>query len=85
MLKGGAPSRDWEPRKITYYVDGKWMGEVDDNVGRLLKLASPRYYEDGGNTNPEDDIDFDDNDDGDFTDVVNLSGEVWTIENVTPQ
>jgi hypothetical protein len=25
---------DWEPGKITYYVDGKWMGEVDDNVGR---------------------------------------------------
>jgi hypothetical protein len=28
------------------------------NVGLLLKLASPKYYEDGGNVDAADDIDF---------------------------
>lgn len=28
------------------------------NVGLLMQIASPRYYEDGGNTRVDDDIDF---------------------------
>lgn len=31
----------------------------DKNVGQLLKLMSPAYFEDGGNTRNEDDADFD--------------------------
>jgi hypothetical protein len=31
----------------------------DKNVGQLLKLMSPAYFEDGGNTKNEDDADFD--------------------------
>lgn len=31
----------------------------DKNVGALLKLMSPAYFEDGGNTKSEDDADFD--------------------------
>ena len=30
----------------------------DKNVGQLLKLMSPAYFEDGGNTRNEDDADF---------------------------
>ena len=28
------------------------------NVGALLAMASPRYYEDGGNVDPSDDLDY---------------------------
>ena len=28
------------------------------NVGSLLSMASPRYYEDGGNVDPSDDLDY---------------------------
>jgi hypothetical protein len=31
----------------------------DKNVGQLVKLMSPGYFEDGGNTKPEDDADYD--------------------------
>ena len=31
----------------------------DQNVGQLIKLMSPGYFEDGGNTKNEDDADFD--------------------------
>jgi hypothetical protein len=31
----------------------------DRNVGQLIKLMSPGYFEDGGNTKGEDDADFD--------------------------
>jgi hypothetical protein len=31
----------------------------DKNVGQLLRLMSPSYFEDGGNTKNEDDADFD--------------------------
>jgi hypothetical protein len=38
----------------------KYRHAVEDkDVGTLINLASPRYYEDGGNTNAEDDVDFD--------------------------
>ncbi|HEX3769634.1 MAG TPA: hypothetical protein VHV30_02160 [Polyangiaceae bacterium] len=31
----------------------------DKNVAQLVKLMSPGYFEDGGNTKPEDDADYD--------------------------
>ena len=46
-------------RKVVQYCEEYRHAVEDKDVGRLLKLASPRYYEDGGNTNPEDDIDYD--------------------------
>jgi hypothetical protein len=46
-------------KKVISFCEEYRHAVEDKDVGRLLKLASPRYYEDGGNTNPEDDIDFD--------------------------
>ena len=46
-------------RKVIAFCEEYRHAVEDKDVGKLLKLASPRYYEDGGNTNPEDDIDFD--------------------------
>jgi hypothetical protein len=46
-------------KKVITFCEEYRHAVEDKDVGRLLKLASPRYYEDGGNTNPEDDIDFD--------------------------
>src|SRR4051812_21423473 len=46
-------------RKVISFCEEYRHAVEDKDVGRLLKLASPRYYEDGGNINPEDDIDFD--------------------------
>ena len=46
-------------RKVIAFCEDYRHAVEDKDVGRLLKMASPRYYEDGGNTNPEDDIDFD--------------------------
>ena len=46
-------------RKIISFCEEYRHAVEDKDVGALLKLASPRYYEDGGNTNPEDDLDFD--------------------------
>jgi hypothetical protein len=48
-----------ENKKVISFCEEYRHAVEDKDVGRLLKLASPRYYEDGGNTNPEDDIDFD--------------------------
>jgi len=48
-----------ENRKVIAFCEDYRHAVEDKDVGRLLKMASPRYYEDGGNTNPEDDIDFD--------------------------
>lgn len=48
-----------ENRKIVAFCEEYRHAVEDKDVGRLLKMASPRYYEDGGNTNAEDDIDFD--------------------------
>lgn len=44
-------------RKVVRFCEGYRHAVEDKNVGLLLKLASPRYYEDGGNANTEDDID----------------------------
>lgn len=48
-----------ENKKVISFCEQYRHAVEDKDVGTLLKLASPRYYEDGGNTNPEDDIDFD--------------------------
>lgn len=48
-----------ENKKVISFCEEYRHAVEDKDVGRLLKLASPRYYEDGGNTNAEDDIDFD--------------------------
>ena len=45
-------------RKVIAFCEDYRHAVKDKDVGKLLKMASPRYYEDGGNTNPEDDIDF---------------------------
>lgn len=46
-------------RKVIAFCEDYRHAVEDKDVGRLLKMASPRYFEDGGNTNPEDDLDFD--------------------------
>src|ERR1700759_818113 len=46
-------------RKVIAFCEEYRHAVEDKDVGRLVKLASPRYFEDGGNTNPEDDIEFD--------------------------
>lgn len=48
-----------ENRKVIAFCEEYRHAVEDKDVGKLVKLASPRYFEDGGNTNPEDDIDFD--------------------------
>jgi hypothetical protein len=48
-----------ENKKVISFCEQYRHAVEDKDVGTLLKLASPRYYEDGGNTNPEDDIDAD--------------------------
>jgi len=45
-------------RKVISFCEDYRHAVEEKNVGLLLKLASPRYYEDGGNTKPEDDIDY---------------------------
>jgi hypothetical protein len=46
-------------RKVVTYCEEYRHAVEDKDVGRLLSMASTRYYEDGGNTSPDDDIDFD--------------------------
>lgn len=48
-----------ENKKVIAFCEEYRHAVEDKDVGRLLKLASSRYFEDGGNTNPEDDIDYD--------------------------
>ena len=45
-------------RKVVSFCEEYRHGVEEKNVGLLLKLASQRYFEDGGNANAEDDIDF---------------------------
>jgi hypothetical protein len=45
-------------KKVIGFCENYRHGVEEKNVGLLLKLASERYYEDGGNTNAEDDIDY---------------------------
>lgn len=46
-------------RKVISYCEEYRHAVEDKDVGRLLNMASPRYYEDGGNTSPDDDVDYD--------------------------
>ena len=46
-------------RKVISFCEDYRHAVEEKDVGKLLKLASPRYFEDGGNTNPDDDMDFD--------------------------
>lgn len=46
-------------RKVIQFCEQYRHAVEDKNIGLLLKLASPSYFEDGGNTNAEDDIDYD--------------------------
>jgi hypothetical protein len=46
-------------RKVISFCEEYRHAVEEKDVGKLLKMASPRYFEDGGNTNPDDDIDFD--------------------------
>jgi hypothetical protein len=46
-------------RKIIAFCEDYRHAVEDKDVGKLLSMASPRYFEDGGNTNPEDDMDYD--------------------------
>jgi hypothetical protein len=48
-----------ENKRVVAFCEEYRHAVEDKDVGRLLKLASPRYFEDGGNTNAEDDIDYD--------------------------
>ncbi len=46
-------------KKVISFCEEYRHAVEEKDVGKLLKLASPRYFEDGGNTNPDDDIDYD--------------------------
>jgi hypothetical protein len=48
-----------ENRKVIAFCEDYRHAVEDKDVGKLVSMASPRYFEEGGNTNPEDDIDFD--------------------------
>jgi hypothetical protein len=45
-------------RKVVLFCESYRHAVEDKNVSDLLKMASPSYYEDGGNTKPEDDYDY---------------------------
>ncbi len=47
-----------ENREVIRFCERYRKALEEPNVGVLLSLASPRYYEDGGNVDPTDDIDF---------------------------
>ena len=47
-----------ENRKLIGFCE-KYRHAVElKNIGMLLKLASPKYYEDGGNVDAADDLDY---------------------------
>jgi len=60
--KSTIPNTDVEDssqnRKVVTFCEEYRHGVEEKNIGLLLKLASQRYFEDGGNANAEDDIDF---------------------------
>lgn len=47
-----------ENRKIIEFCEKYRHAVEDKNTGTLVALASPDYYEDGGNVDPADDIDY---------------------------
>ena len=48
-----------ENRKIVLFCEEYRHAVEDKNVGQILKMTSPHYHEDGGNTRGEDDMDYD--------------------------
>ncbi len=48
-----------ENRKVIEFCEVYRHSLEDKNVGQLVKMMSPGYFEDGGNTKNEDDADFD--------------------------
>jgi hypothetical protein len=46
-------------RKIVLFCEEYRHAVEDKNIGQILKMTSPRYHEDGGNTRGEDDMDYD--------------------------
>lgn len=46
-------------RRIVSFCEQYRHAVEEKNVGLLLTMAHERYYEDGGNTAPDDDIDYD--------------------------
>lgn len=47
-----------ENRKVVLFCEQYRHAVEDKDVGLLVKMASKRYYENGGNANVEDDIDY---------------------------
>ncbi len=47
-----------ENRKVLVFCEKYRRAVEEKDVGELLKLASPKYYEDGGNVRPDDDYDY---------------------------
>jgi hypothetical protein len=45
-------------RKVIMFCERYRHAVEEKNVAELLKIASPSYFEDGGNTKPEDDYDY---------------------------
>jgi hypothetical protein len=48
-----------ENRQVILFCEQYRHALEDKNVGQLLKMMSPAYFEDGGNTKNEDDADYD--------------------------
>ena len=48
-----------ENRDVVLFCEKYRHALEDKNVGQILQLMSPAYFEDGGNTRNEDDADFD--------------------------
>jgi hypothetical protein len=48
-----------ENRQVILFCEQYRHALEEKNVGQLLKLMSPAYFEDGGNTKNEDDADYD--------------------------
>jgi hypothetical protein len=46
-------------RKVILFCETYRHAVEDKNVGQILKMTSPQYHEDGGNTRGEDDLDYD--------------------------
>lgn len=47
-----------ENREIIEFMESYRHAVEDRNIGKLLKLASPDYYDDSGTPNAEDDVDY---------------------------
>ena len=47
-----------ENRKVVAFCEQYRHAVEEKNIGLLMKLAHPRYHEDGGNANGDDDLDY---------------------------